>query len=112
MSFFEIFKDYIIIGVVIICLIVGYILKNVVKTDKINKFIPLIMAALGVLLNVWFNGWQFNPIVLMGGLMSGLASSGAYDGYKGIKEYFGNVITNIMDVMKKNVGNDTDKLNE
>ncbi len=112
MEFFEIVKEYIVIGVIIICLIVGFILKNLVKTDKINPFIPLIMAALGVLLNVWFSGWVFNPTVLIGGLVSGLASSGAYDGYKAIKEYFGNVITNLMNLMKNDSANDTDELNE
>lgn len=106
MEFFEIVKDYIVIGVIIICLMVGFILKNLVKTDKINKFIPLMMAALGVLLNVWFSGWVFNPIVLIGGLVSGLASSGAYDGYKAIKEYFGNVVSNLINF------DDTEELNE
>lgn len=112
MEFFEIVKDYIVIGVIIICLIVGFILKNLIKTDKINPFIPLIMAALGVLVNVWFSGWVFNPTILIGGLVSGLASSGAYDGYKAIKEYFGNVITNIMNFMKNGSANDTDELDE
>ena len=32
----------------------------------------------------------------------------AYDGYKAIKEYFGNVITNLIEFMK----DDTDRLNE
>lgn len=108
MEFFEILKEYIIIGVIIICLIVGFILKNLVKTDKINKFIPLIMAVLGVVLNIWFSGWVFNPTVLIGGLVSGLASSGAYDGYKAIKEYFGPAIA----FVKNLFANDTDELNE
>ncbi len=112
MEFFEIVKDYIVIGVIIICLIVGFILKNLVKTDKINPFIPLIMAALGVLLNVWFSGWVFNPTVLIGGLVSGLASSGAYDGYKAIKDYFGPAITFIINFLKNRFANDTDELNE
>ena len=112
MEFFEIVKDYLVIGVIIICLIVGFILKNLVKTDKINPFIPLIMAALGVLLNVWFNGWVFNPTVLIGGLCSGLASSGAYDGYKAIKEYFGNVITNFLTSEETDSVNDTEETNE
>lgn len=106
MEFFEIVKDYIVIGVIIICLIVGFILKNLVKTDKINKFIPLIMAVLGILLNVWFSGWVFNPTVFIGGLVSGLASSGAYDGYKAIKEYFGNVMSNLINF------DDTEEMNE
>ena len=112
MDFYELIKDYIIIGVILICLMVGFILKNIVKTDKINPFIPLIMAALGVLLNVWFNGWVFTPTVLIGGLMSGLASSGAYDGYKAIKEYFGTAITFIVNFIKNGLINDTDELNE
>ncbi len=87
----EIIKNYIIIPIILVCLIVGYILKNIVSTDKINKFIPLIMAVLGVFLSLWLNEWQFTIDVLLGGLASGLASSGAYDGYKGLKEYFGNI---------------------
>lgn len=105
MNFFEMLKDYFIIAVMLICLCVGYILKNVVPTDKINKFIPLLLAVLGIVLNSWINGWQFTPEVLLGGLASGLASSGAYDGYKGIKNYFN---------INANTGseNDTEQLNE
>ena len=105
MNFFEIIKDYFVITIVLICLIVGYILKNIVTTDKINKFIPLIMALLGVLLNLWINDWSFTIEILLGGLASGLASSGAYDGYKGIKNYF----TIKMDA---NTVDNTEKLNE
>ena len=36
-----------------ICLCVGYIIKNMIPSDKINRFIPLIMGILGVVLNVW-----------------------------------------------------------
>lgn len=104
----EIIKDYIIIPIILVCLFVGYILKNLVKTDKINKFIPLIMAVLGILLSLWINEWSFTMDVLLAGFASGLASSGAYDGYKAIKEYFGNVITNLIEFMK----NDTDRWNE
>ena len=38
-----------------ICLCVGYIIKNMIPSDKINRFIPLIMGILGVVLNVWVN---------------------------------------------------------
>ncbi len=43
-----------------ICLCVGYILKNLIPTDKINRFIPLIMGVLGVLLNMWIS-WGVTP---------------------------------------------------
>ena len=36
-----------------ICLCAGYILKNLVPTDRINRFIPLLMGAAGAALNCW-----------------------------------------------------------
>ena len=97
----EFIKDYIIISILLVCLFVGYILKNLVKTDKINKFIPLIMAVLGILLSLWLNEWTFTMDVLLAGFASGLASSGAYDSYKGLKEYFANIFDNYL-LNKKN----------
>jgi hypothetical protein len=58
-------------------------MKNVVTTDKINAFIPLIMAVLGVVLNTWINR-EFTPEVLLGGLFSGLASTGLHQVFKNI----------------------------
>lgn len=37
------------------------------------------MAVLGVILNVWINAWAFTPEILLGGLASGLASTGAFE---------------------------------
>jgi hypothetical protein len=34
---------------------------------------------MGILLNVWINGWTFTPEILLGGLASGLASTGAFE---------------------------------
>lgn len=75
----EFLNDYIVLVVLGICLCVGYILKNLIPTDKVNKFIPLIVGVLGVVLNIWANGWALTPEVLLGGLASGLASTGAYE---------------------------------
>lgn len=71
--------DYLVVIVTGICLCVGGIIKNFVPSDKVNKYIPLIMGVLGVLLNVWYNDWLFTPSVLLGGLASGLASTGLYE---------------------------------
>ena len=75
-------NDYVVVVVVAICLCVGYVLKNIVATDKVNKFIPLIMAVLGVVLNMWLNGFTFSPEILLGGLVSGLASTGMHQVFK------------------------------
>ncbi len=78
----EFLNDYIIAVVLGICLAVGYILKHAVPSEAINKFIPLIMGVLGVALNVWLNGFTFSPVILLGGLVSGLASTGLHQLFK------------------------------
>lgn len=74
----EFLNDYMVAVVIGICLCVGYILKNVIPSDKINKFIPLIMGILGVIINVWFNNFTFTPEIILAGLVSGLASTGMH----------------------------------
>ena len=74
----EFLSDFSIPVVVGICLCVGYFLKNIVPMDKVNKFIPLIMGLLGLGLNIWIN-LAFTPEVILGGLVSGLASTGLYE---------------------------------
>ena len=77
----EFLKDYLVLIVMGICLCVGYVIKNLIPTDKVNRFIPLIMAVLGVGLNVWLN-FAFSPEILLGGLASGLASTGMHQMFK------------------------------
>lgn len=78
LTFLANFAVPIIVGV---CLCVGYVIKNVITTDTINKYIPLIMAVLGVVLNIWIN-MSFTPEILLGGMFSGLASTGLYEVFK------------------------------
>lgn len=75
--------EYAIPLIVGICLCAGYIIKNLVPSDGINRFIPLIMGVLGVLLNFWVNQ-QFTAEVLLGGLFSGLASTGLYELFRNL----------------------------
>ena len=66
-----------------ICLCVGYIIKNMIPSDKINSFIPLIMGILGVVLNVWVN-MDFTAEILLAGLFSGLSSTGLYEMFRNL----------------------------
>lgn len=78
----EMLNEYLVVIVVGICLCIGYVFKN--SLDFIpNKYIPLLMALLGVILNVWLNG-TLTPQILLGGLASGLASTGAFEAIKNI----------------------------
>lgn len=78
----EFLNDYLVLIVMGICLCIGYVIKHLIPTDKINRFIPLIMAVLGVILNVWLNSFAFTPDILLGGLASGLASTGMHQVFK------------------------------
>jgi hypothetical protein len=74
----EFLSRYVVVVVLAICLCLGYIIKHSISFIP-NKFIPLILAVVGTLLNVWINGWTFTPEILLGGLASGLASTGAFE---------------------------------
>lgn len=74
MDFLNEFMTPVVIG---ICLCVGYIIKKWIK-DIDNKYIPTIVAVLGVFLAAWISGWQITPEVVLGGLISGLSSTGMH----------------------------------
>ena len=61
--------------------LIGYILKNLIPTDKVDRFIPLIMGILGIVINIWLN-MAFTPTILLGGVLSGLASTGLHQVFK------------------------------
>lgn len=72
----NIFNDYFSILIVVICLIVGFILKKWIK-DINNKWIPTICALLGVAISIWIGG-GLTPETVAIGLVSGLASTGLH----------------------------------
>lgn len=75
------FLNVVIMG---ICLCVGYIIKNVVTNEKINKFIPLIAGGLGLVLAIVSNLNNMSLNVVLMGLFSGLASTGLYETFKNL----------------------------
>lgn len=74
-------NEYLVIVVVGICLCVGYVIKN--SLDFIpNKYIPLIMLVLGTVTNVLINlNTGINASVILGGMLSGLASTGLHQAF-------------------------------
>jgi hypothetical protein len=63
-----------------ICLVVGLVIKNF-GNERANRFIPLIVAVLGVLICAW-DAMSITPSVVAAGLISGLASTGLYEAFK------------------------------
>jgi hypothetical protein len=74
----EILSQFVVVIVMAICLAVGYVIKHSLNFLP-NKYIPLIMAVLGTVINMWVNLWTFTPEILLGGLASGLAATGAFE---------------------------------
>ena len=67
-----------------ICLLVGYVLKE--AFDKFpNKYIPLAALSTGTIIAILIN-WQsgINEQVILGGMISGLASTGMYEMLKNL----------------------------
>lgn len=79
----EFLTNYSVPIVIGVCLCVGYVIKNLVRSSAINRYIPLIVSILGVVVNVWLN-LAFTPEVLLGGLFSGLVSTGMHQLLKNI----------------------------
>lgn len=67
-------------------LCVGYIIKNIVVTNKVNRFIPLIAAIVGVVVCIATDipAGVFSVKTIVGGLISGLASTGLYETFRNI----------------------------
>lgn len=63
-----------------ICLCVGFALKYAKIFDRFgNQYIPLSMLVLGTIINVLVNIPSINAAVILGGMISGLASTGLYE---------------------------------
>ena len=77
--------DYIVLAVLGFCLCIGYVIKH--SLDFIpNKFIPLIMLFLGAVVNVLINMHNIDINVVLGGMFSGLASTGLYEAFRNLIE--------------------------
>lgn len=78
----EFISEYISGIALVAALCVGYILKNLVPNEGVNKFIPLIAALTGLVICLWEAGWVAAPEIVVTGIVSGLASTGLYEAFK------------------------------
>ena len=77
LSFLTSYAVPVVIG---ICLCIGYVVKTSLTFIK-NKYIPLIMAIVGILLSIWINR-SIDPNIILSGMFSGLASTGLHQAFK------------------------------
>lgn len=77
----EFLSNYIVPVIVAACLMLGFVVKQWVK-DVDNKWIPTIVAIAGALLAVWINLDNVTLEAIVGGAVSGLASTGLHQLFK------------------------------
>lgn len=80
----SILLEYVNVIILGICLCVGYIIKNAITTDKINKYIPMIVGILGLILAIVSDINHISLNTVLTGLLSGLASTGMYEMFKNL----------------------------
>lgn len=74
----SVLTQYFNVLIVGICLCVGFVIKKWIK-DVDNKYIPTIVAFLGLVLSVITNGLSLEFILT--GMLSGLASTGLHQAF-------------------------------
>lgn len=77
----EMLNNYLIPVIMALCLIVGYIIKHWIK-DADNKIIPTVVTVVGVAAAVAMNWGSITIEVIVGGAVSGLASTGLHQLFK------------------------------
>lgn len=77
----EFLNEFMLPVVLGICLCVGYIVKKWIS-DIDNKYIPTIVAVIGVVLSIWIRDWNVTPEIILSGLISGLSSTGLHQLFK------------------------------
>ena len=71
--------------ILVLCLCVGYIVKNLIPNDSVNRFIPLILAIVGIAAGVasaLIAGQPVTVDLIVAALVSALASTGVYEQFK------------------------------
>ena len=78
---FSILTEYFVLVVMVACLVAGYIIKHATFFKRIpNDDIPVILAVLGLVLNLAVSGLSIESAVY--GAFMGLASTGLHQGFK------------------------------
>lgn len=78
---FNMISEYLVFVVMLGCLVIGYLLKNsnVFKFVN-NKDIPVILAVIGAILNLFVSGFSINSAIY--GAAMGLMSTGLHQSFK------------------------------
>lgn len=81
----EIIQQYALVPVTLACLLIGWLLKHIV-TSLDNKWIPLILAMVGIVGVLWMNTWALTPANFLSGLCSAALAVWIHNNYKNLSQ--------------------------
>lgn len=74
-------NEYLVFVVMVACLVVGYIIKHATFFKWVNNDdIPVVLAAIGAILNLFVSGFSIDSVVY--GAAMGLMSTGFHQAFK------------------------------
>ena len=82
-EFYQLVIQYAVFPIAVLCFGVGYVIKHYIPKIP-NRFIPLILAIIGLVLNHAFNGFAFTFEIIVGGVGSGLIATGSFEAIRNL----------------------------
>ena len=76
-------QQYAVFPIAVICFGAGYVIKHYISKLP-NKYIPLILGCLGLILNLAFNNFTFTFEIIITGIASGLAATGSFEAIRNL----------------------------
>lgn len=83
-DFYNLIVQYAVFPIAVLCFGMGYIIKHYIPKIP-NKFIPVILAGVGLVLNLAFNQFNFTFDIVIGGICSGLIATGSFEAIRNLK---------------------------
>lgn len=75
--------QYAVFPIALVCFGAGYLIKHYIPKIP-NKFIPVILACLGLVLNIILNNFAFSFNIVITGIASGLVSTGSFEAVRNL----------------------------
>lgn len=82
-GFNDLITQFAVFPIALLCFGIGYVIKHYIKKIP-NKFIPLILACVGLLLNLAFNQFNFTFDIVITGVCSGLVATGGFEAVRNL----------------------------